>query len=159
MGPCPPNWEASPGSLSTPSQSAWPRHLRRLLQWLSIISSQQVATGLGCGALGLLLSCPRPNTGSSWPWFTVRPPTHAPRSSTGSIQLHIALELLPGSPRQVTDKSEIGLHRSPSQEEPETKHPAASLRSYQSTAQLAPQAVHPKGRLNRHNSLLGQIHL
>lgn len=103
--------------------------------------------------LGLLLSCTRPTTGGSQPWFIVRPPSHAPRSSISSNQQQIALCLLPGSTRPVTGKDEIDLHGSPSQEKSETTHPVASFRPHQNYP-VSPTSGTHRGRLNRHKGLL-----
>lgn len=79
------------------------------------------------GALGLLLSGHRPNTGDNQPQFTAKPPPQASRSSTDSSKQHVALWLLPGSLRRVTGKAEIDEHGNLSEETPKktTQRPAS----------------------------------
>lgn len=54
------------------------------------------------GTQGLLVSCPRSDTGGNQPWFSVWPLLHTSKSSTSSNQTHIPLQLLQGTPRLVT---------------------------------------------------------
>lgn len=132
---------ALPRALSAPGQPAQPCAPKEAVS--AAETYREPADGnWPSGALGLLLSCPRPDISGSWPHFTARSPPHASRSSIGSNQPYIPLQ------HQVAlGRTEARLHLACTAAPPK-RHKNATSRSWLQTQtehhMISPRSGTPK---------------